>query len=130
MDVEMHHMFRSFKDKFATDNRMLEICITPFIYVAFILFLFAMIPPVLLFSALPSISKFWQEGDRLSTIVLSAIASFFLACGIDSFIEFIYSFGMIAGRIMLVGTVFALVLDLVYFYPVFTKKSARQDNPA
>ena len=37
---------------------------------------------------------------------------------------------MIAGRIMLVGTVFALVLDLVYFYPVFTKKSASQDNPA
>lgn len=123
-------MFKSFKDKFATDNRMLEICITPFIYVAFILFLFAMIPPVLLFYAMPSISKFWQEGDRLSIIILSAIASFFIACGIDSFIEFIYSFGMIAGRIMLVGTVFALVLDLVYFYPVFTKKSASQDNPA
>lgn len=121
-------MFRSFKDKFATDNRMLEICITPFIYVAFILFLLAMIPPVLLFSVIPSTSKFWQEGDRLSIIVLSAIASFFLAYGIDSFIEYIYSFGMTAGRIMLTGTVFALVLDLVYFYPVFTKKSANPDE--
>lgn len=123
-------MFKSFKEKFTTDNKALEIFIMPIGVVMFFLAILAMIPPLLLYSALPSACKFWQEGDRLSIIVLSAIASSFLACGIDSFIEFIYSFGMIAGRIMLTGTVFALVLDLVYFYPVFTKKSASPDNPA